>query len=114
MDENIAYKETLFAYEQLLKEGKIRAIGVSNPNLKQLSNFDTGCPQSSNYIYQTLQSEYNLYDNPQFDDTLRNLVIRKNIGVIIYYSLNSGFLTGKYRNYEDMITVREMTRLPHT
>ncbi|MBH9972616.1 aldo/keto reductase [Commensalibacter sp. M0391] len=65
-------------------------------------------------MYQTLQSKYNLYDNPQFDDTLRNLVIRKNIGVIIYYSLNSGFLTGKYRNYKDMITVREMTRLPHT
>ena len=38
MDENIAYKETLFAYEQLLKEGKIRAISASNPNLKQLSN----------------------------------------------------------------------------
>ena len=113
MDENIAYKETLFAYEQLLKEGKIRAIGVSNPNLKQLSNFDTGCSQSSNYQY-IKHYNLNLYDNPQFDDTLRNLVIRKNIGVIIYYSLNSGFLTGKYRNYEDMITVREMTRLPHT
>ena len=38
MDENIAYKETLFAYEKLLKEGKIRAISASNPNLKQLSN----------------------------------------------------------------------------
>lgn len=70
MDENIAHKETLFAYEQLLKEGKIRAIGVSNPNLKQLSNFDTGCPQSSNYQY---IKHYNL--NIIFT-TIRNLMIQ--------------------------------------
>lgn len=97
-----SFKETLFAYEKLLKEGKIRAISASNLNLKQLSN-------SIRVVHKAVITN------------IRNLMIHyvilwseKNIGVIIYYSLNSGFLTGKYRIYEDMITVREMTRLPHT
>lgn len=101
-DPETAYDETLSAYDQLLKEGKVRAIGASNLNAEQLSSSlkvaqETGLP-----AYQTLQPEYNLYDQQLFDETLRKLVVDQNIGVITYYSLASGFLSGKYRRKEDL------------
>lgn len=101
-DPETSYEETLSAYDQLLKEGKIRAVGASNLNAEQLSNSlkiakETGLP-----AYQTLQPEYNLYDRQQFDEQLRTLVVEHDIGVITYYSLASGFLSGKYRKEADL------------
>ncbi|MCT6879623.1 MAG: aldo/keto reductase [Commensalibacter sp.] len=101
-DPQTSYEETLSAYDQLLKEGKIRAIGASNLNTQQLSDSLTVAKNNNLPAYQTLQPEYNLYDHEQFDENLRNLVLKENIGVITYYSLASGFLSGKYRSKDDL------------
>lgn len=101
-DPQTSYEETLSAYDQLLKEGKIRAIGASNLNAQQLSDSLTVAKNNNLPAYQTLQPEYNLYDHEQFDKNLRNLVLKENIGVITYYSLASGFLSGKYRSKDDL------------
>lgn len=101
-DPQTSYEETLSAYDQLLKEGKIRAIGASNLNAQQLSDSLTVAKNNNLPAYQTLQPEYNIYDHEQFDENLRNLVLKENIGVITYYSLASGFLSGKYRSKDDL------------
>jgi aryl-alcohol dehydrogenase-like predicted oxidoreductase len=96
------YAETLGAYDTLLKAGKIKAIGASNLNAAQLGEAlkiarDAGLP-----AYQVLQPEYNLYDRASYDGALRDLCIRENVGVVTYYSLASGFLSGKYRSKADL------------
>ncbi|CAI3931847.1 aldo/keto reductase [Commensalibacter papalotli (ex Botero et al. 2024)] len=101
-DANTAYEETLSAYDQLLKEGKIKAIGASNLNADQLSSTLQVAKEKGLPAYQTLQPEYNLYDRQQFNKELRELVVEQDIGVITYYSLASGFLSGKYRNKADL------------
>lgn len=101
-DPDTSYEETLSAYDQLLKEGKIRAIGASNLNEEQLLRSLKVAREMGLPAYQTLQPEYNLYDRQQFDEKLRKLVIEQDIGVITYYSLASGFLSGKYRCKEDL------------
>ncbi|CAI3923099.1 aldo/keto reductase [Commensalibacter communis] len=101
-DPETSYEETLSAYEQLLKEGKIKAIGTSNYTAQQLSDSLRVAKEHSLPAYQTLQPEYNLYDREQFNPELRKLVVDEEIGVITYYSLASGFLSGKYRRIEDL------------
>lgn len=101
-DPDVAYEETLSAYDQLLKEGKIRAIGASNLNAQQFSASLKAAKERHLPAYQTLQPEYNLYDRQQFDADLRKIVVEEQIGVITYYSLASGFLSGKYRRKEDL------------
>ena len=101
-DPDAAYGETLGAYQKLLKAGKIRAVGCSNLSAPQLQEAlavakDLGLPR-----YETLQPEYNLYDRGGFDGPLRDLAIREGLGVITYYSLASGFLSGKYRGQDDL------------
>ena len=99
---NAANEETLGAYANLLRAGTVRAIGCSNFDTAQLAaalkvSDEKGLPR-----YQTLQPEYNLYDRAGFDATLQAFVLRENIGVITYYSLASGFLSGKYRSDADL------------
>jgi aryl-alcohol dehydrogenase-like predicted oxidoreductase len=94
--------ETLEAYQQLIREGKIRAIGASNFTAARLkSSIETaklhGLPS-----YQSLQPEYNFYDREKFEKELEPLCRAENIGVISYYSLARGFLTGKYRTEDDL------------
>ena len=101
-DSETPYDETLGAYQKLLKAGKIRAVGASNLNAEQLQASlkvadDNGLPR-----YQVLQPEYNLYDRDSFEGKLQELTIRENIGVVTYYSLASGFLSGKYRSEHDL------------
>ncbi|MDQ0325745.1 aryl-alcohol dehydrogenase-like predicted oxidoreductase [Rhodopseudomonas julia] len=101
-DADTPYEETLGAYDKLLKAGKIRAVGASNLDAAQLGEAlkvaeDKGLPR-----YEVLQPEYNLYDRSKFDGALRDLVMREEIGVVTYYSLASGFLSGKYRSKEDL------------
>jgi aryl-alcohol dehydrogenase-like predicted oxidoreductase len=100
-DENTPLEETLAAYDQLMRQGKVKAIGASNltaPRLAQALEVAraTGLPR-----YSTLQPLYNLYDRDSFEGELQQLCIRENIGVITYYSLAAGFLTGKYRSEAD-------------
>ncbi|MGI4884586.1 MAG: aldo/keto reductase [Janthinobacterium lividum] len=100
-DESLPVTEPLEAYAELLREGKIRAIGASNfsPQRLQaaLDAAKTGLPR-----YESLQPEYNLYDRETFEQNDLPLVQASGIGVIPYYGLASGFLTGKYRAEADL------------
>lgn len=101
-DPDTPYQETLEAYQQLLRDGKIRAVGASNLNAEQLTDALSVAEQHDLPAYQVLQPEYNLYDRDTFDGPLRDLCLEKNIGVVTYYSLASGFLSGKYRDKDDL------------
>ncbi len=94
--------ETLAAYDQLIKQGKVRAIGASNYSGERLTealrvSASNGLPR-----YESLQPLYNLYDRAAFEDELERICLKEGIGVINYYSLAAGFLTGKYRSEEDL------------
>ncbi|BCH64569.1 oxidoreductase [Agrobacterium vitis] len=100
-DADTPHEETLGAYAKLKDEGKIRAFGCSNFDAAQLqASFDAaakaGLPR-----YDVIQPEYNLYTREKFEGSLAELCIREEIGVISYYALAAGFLTGKYRQVED-------------
>jgi len=100
-DENTPLEETLGAYEQLMRQGKVKAIGASNYSAARLQQaLDIGKARGLPR-YQTLQPLYNLYDRDTFEGELQELCARENIGVITYFSLAAGFLTGKYRSAAD-------------
>lgn len=101
-DPGTPYEETLGAYERLRKAGKIRAIGASNLDAAQLAAALQVARARGLPRYDTLQPGYNLYDRSGFDGALRELCQREDIGVITYFSLASGFLTGKYRSAADL------------
>ena len=101
-DAETPYEETLGAYDALVKQGKIRAIGASNLDAAQLRQSLDVATQNNLPRYDVLQPEYNLYDRSSFDGALRNLCIAEEIGVITYFSLASGFLSGKYRSHKDL------------
>jgi aryl-alcohol dehydrogenase-like predicted oxidoreductase len=100
-DESTPFEETLDAYARLLEQGKVKAIGASNLSPRRLQqaldvSMRDGLPR-----YQTLQPLYNLYDRDTFEGPLCELCLREDIGVITYFSLAAGFLTGKYRSEQD-------------
>jgi aryl-alcohol dehydrogenase-like predicted oxidoreductase len=94
--------ETLEAYAKLVKEGKVRLIGASNFTPERLLRSLEASKQHGYPSYQTLQPLYNLYDREIFEKELEPICVEHGIGVISYYSLASGFLTGKYRSEEDL------------
>jgi aryl-alcohol dehydrogenase-like predicted oxidoreductase len=101
-DPETSYEETLAAYDRLVKAGKIRAFGCSNFDARQLADAHDSARINDLPAYQTLQPEYNLADRASYEGPLRELAIRQGLGVITYYSLASGFLTGKYRTPADL------------
>lgn len=101
-DPDTPYEETLSAFAELLSAGKVRAIGGSNLDATQLAESLRAADAHGLPRYETLQPEYNLYDREQFDGQLRELCIREGLGVITYYGLASGFLSGKYRHEADL------------
>ncbi len=100
--DNTPEEETLGAYAKLIAAGKVRAIGASNLNADQLRKALDTADAKHLPRYETLQPEYNLYDRASYDGPLRDLAIREGLGVIPYFSLASGFLTGKYRSKSDL------------
>ncbi len=101
-DPTVALEETLRAFGDLIDAGKVRAIGVSNHDVTRLEaavkiSKTQGLPR-----YETLQPLYNLYDRQDFEQKLAPLCRAEGLGVINYYSLASGFLTGKYRTEQDV------------
>jgi aryl-alcohol dehydrogenase-like predicted oxidoreductase len=101
-DITVPLQEMLEAFGQLVKQGKVRAIGVSNYTAPRLSEALEVSKKHGLPRYESLQPLYNLYDRADFEATLE-LVCRENgIGAIPYYSLASGFLTGKYRSEADL------------
>ena len=95
-------EETLEAYAQLIRQGKVRAIGASNYSAEQLRKAIEISTQCGYPCYQSLQPLYNLYSRAEFENELEPLCLEMNIGVINYYPLASGFLTGKYRSEADL------------
>ena len=101
-DVDTPLEETLEAYDQLIKQGKVRAIGASNYSAARLAQSlevseKTGYPR-----YESLQPLFNLYDRDDYEKELEPLCLEKGLGVISYFSLGSGFLTGKYRSKDDL------------
>ena len=101
-DPSVSHEETLGAYDALLKAGKIRAIGASNYDAALLTAALKASEEAGLPSYQVVQPEYNLFDRSGFEGPLQDLCIEKNIGVVTYFSLAAGFLTGKYRSASDL------------
>lgn len=101
-DLNTPYEETLSAFERLKQQGKIRAYGTSNLDATQLQQSIDAAKQIDVPHYQVLQPEYNLYDREGFEQDLKQICLDNEIGVVSYYSLASGFLSGKYHNLEQV------------
>jgi aryl-alcohol dehydrogenase-like predicted oxidoreductase len=101
-DPETPIEETLEAFTQLMKEGKVRAIGASNYSAEQLTEAMHVSNTTGLTSYATLQPLYNLYDRGTFEKELESICVEHNIAVINYYALASGFLTGKYRSEEDI------------
>jgi aryl-alcohol dehydrogenase-like predicted oxidoreductase len=100
-DPNTPIEETLAAYGELIKAGKVRAIGASNFTAERLAESLAVSAKQGLPRYESLQPWYNLYDRAQFEEGLAALCKRENVGVVSYFSLASGFLTGKYRSQAD-------------
>jgi aryl-alcohol dehydrogenase-like predicted oxidoreductase len=101
-DEDTPMEETLEAYSELIRQGKVRAIGASNytaSRFKQALQVSQQCGYSQ---FATLQPLYNLYDRADYEQELEQVCREQEIGVISYYSLASGFLSGKYRSEQDL------------
>ena len=100
-DETTPQEETLAAYDRLIKAGKVRAIGASNFSAQRLkSALDvskaTGLPR-----YESMQPEYNLVERSSYEGALQRVCEDNDVGVITFFSLAAGFLTGKYRAEAD-------------
>ena len=94
-------EETLSAYQQLIAQGKVRAIGCSNFTPARLAESLEASSAKKLPRYESLQPHYNLYERAGFEAELEPLCLKEKVGVIPYYSLASGFLTGKYRSETD-------------
>src|SRR5690606_24763149 len=94
--------DTLRGYEQLLSDGKVKAIGCSNYDAAQLREALSVSARENLPRYAGLQPHYNLYERSIFEGELRDLCVREGLGVIPYFALASGFLTGKYRSKDDL------------
>lgn len=100
-DVDTPLQETLEAYAQLIRQGKIRAIGASNYGPERLQEARQLAASHDLPRYESLQPAYNLYDREDFERNLAPICRQDGISVIPYFALASGFLTGKYRRAED-------------
>jgi len=100
-DEATPIEETLGAYAQLIEQGKVRIIGASNYSGERLAEALETAEREGLPVYQMLQPEYNLHARHAYETQLEPVVKKFGLGVIPYFSLASGFLTGKYRTKED-------------
>ena len=94
--------ETLETFDNLIKQGKVRAIGASNYEAPRLGEALQVSKDNGLAAYECLQPEYNLYQRAHYEKDLEPMCGKRDIGVIPYYSLASGFLTGKYRSENDL------------
>ncbi len=101
-DDETPQADTLGVYKDLLDEGKIRSIGASNFDEGQLEDALKIAETDDLPAYQVLQPEYSLVSRATFEGPLQRLCMEKNIGVVTYFSLASGFLSGKYRSLDDL------------
>ncbi len=100
-DEKTPVEETLGAYQKLMKAGKVRNIGASNMSAVRLKESLEASAKNGLPRYEVFQPGYNLYDREKFEKGVQPICEKNGLGVISYYALASGFLTGKYRSEED-------------
>jgi aryl-alcohol dehydrogenase-like predicted oxidoreductase len=100
-DQSVPLEETLEAYRSLIEQGKVTIIGASNYKGDRLREAVALAKKENLPCYQTLQPEYNLYTRQTFEQDLQPVAQELQLGVIPYYSLASGFLTGKYKSKAD-------------
>lgn len=101
-DTGVPLEETLRAYQKLIEAGKVRAIGASNYTAERLAEALAVSAREGLPRYESLQPLYNLYDRHAYEGALQDLCVREEIGVIPYFSLAKGFLSGKYRSEADL------------
>jgi len=101
-DEVTPVEETLNAYETLIKAGKIRWIGASNFSAERLKESLVYATENNLPRYEVYQPGYNLFDREDFEQEHEKICLDAGLGVVTYYSLASGFLTGKYRSEDDL------------
>ena len=112
-DAGTSLEETLATYADLMKAGKVRAIGASNYQAPRLSEALKASSAKKLPRYETLQPLYNLTDRAGFEKDLQGLCVKENVGVIPYYGLAAGFLTGKYRSEADFGRSVRGSRMGH-
>jgi aryl-alcohol dehydrogenase-like predicted oxidoreductase len=101
-DPNTPVEETLEAYAQLIRQGKVRVIGCSNFTRERIKESLAASRKHGWPRYESLQPHYNLYERAGYETTLEPLMLQEKLGVVPYYGLASGFLTGKYRSENDL------------
>jgi len=101
-DASVPLEETLGAFGRLIEQGKVRAIGASNYDAARFADALAVSERHGLPRYESLQPEYNLVSRSSYESELEPLIRREHVGVISYYSLASGFLSGKYRSSEDL------------
>ncbi|WP_134705534.1 aldo/keto reductase [Rahnella sp. CJA17(1/100)] len=100
-DADTPLAETMAAFDALIKEGKVRAVGASNYSAPRLAEALKVSQENGLARYETLQPQYNLYDRKVYEEALEKVVTDNGLGVINFYGLAAGFLTGKYRTKAD-------------
>ncbi|MGY2735461.1 aldo/keto reductase [Sphingomonas sp. UYP23] len=100
-DDAVVQEEVLAAFGKLIEAGKIRALGASNFHAARLKSANDAAKAHDLPHYHVLQPEYNLVSRHKFEGQLQDYCVEHNIGVVPYYGLASGFLTGKYRSADD-------------
>lgn len=101
-DEITPVEETLSAHEELIKAGKVRWIGASNLSPERLKDSLAASAENGLPRYEVFQPEYNLYDRQGFEEGVGPICKEHGLGVIVYFALARGFLTGKYRSEDDL------------
>lgn len=101
-DDDTPLEETLRAFERLIRQGKVRAIGASNYTAARLAEALDISERENLPRYECLQPHYNLVERAEFEKDLAALCAGREVGVIPYFSLAAGFLTGKYRSESDL------------
>ena len=100
-DPDTPFEETLGAYAELIKQGKVRAIGASNYKADRLAAALEVSRKSGLPRYESLQPNYSLVERPGYEAELEPLCQKEGLGVINYFPLAAGFLSGKYRSAAD-------------
>ncbi|MBB3192352.1 aldo/keto reductase [Halomonas cerina] len=101
-DQDVPLEETLGAFARLIEAGKVRAIGASNYSAERLRKALSVSQEQGLPRYELIQPLYNLYDRDDFEAELASVAQEHALGVVSYFSLASGFLTGKYSRLEDL------------
>ena len=101
-DDSTPQEAALEAFGRLVAAGKVRVVGASNFHAARLKSANEAARAAALPRYDVLQPEYNLVSRHKFEGELQDYCVAENVGVVPYYGLASGFLTGKYRNRDDL------------